>query len=63
MGNINGTFVLHAYCLRLLCPPVTYTPARFPWREVNLLVRCALSGEAPVWQRAACRACVNSSRI
>jgi len=24
MVNINGTFVLHAYCLRLLCPPVTY---------------------------------------
>ena len=20
MANINGTFVLHAYCLRLLCP-------------------------------------------
>lgn len=63
MANINGTFVLHAYYLRLLCPPVTYTPARFPWREVDLSVRCALSGEAPVWQRAACRACVNSSRI
>lgn len=47
MANINGTFVLHAYCLRLLCPPVTYTPARFPWREVNLFVRCALSGGAP----------------
>lgn len=47
MVNINGTFVLHAYCLRLLCPPVTYTPARFPWREVDLFVRCALSGEAP----------------
>ncbi len=47
MANINGTFVLHAYCLRLLCPPVTYTPARFPWREVNSSIRCALSGEAP----------------
>lgn len=47
MANINGTFVLHAYCLRLLCPPVTYTPARFPWREVNLFARCALSGGAP----------------
>lgn len=46
MANINGTFVLHAYYLRLLCPPVTYTPARFPWREVDLFVRCALSGEA-----------------
>lgn len=47
MGNINGTFVLHAYCLRLLCSSVTYTPARFPWREVNSFARCALSGEAP----------------
>ena len=47
MANINGTFVLHAYCLRLLCPPVTYTPARFPWREVNSFVGCALSGETP----------------
>ena len=47
MANINGTFVLQAYCLRLLCPPVTYTPARFPWREVNLFARCALSGGAP----------------
>lgn len=47
MANINGTFVLYAYCLRLLCPPVTYTPTRFPWREVNLFVKCALSGGAP----------------
>ena len=47
MGNIIGSFVLHAYCLRLLCSSVTYTPARFPWREVNSFVRCALSGEAP----------------
>ena len=31
----------------LFCPPVTYAPARFPWREVNLSIRCALSGEAP----------------
>lgn len=46
MANINGTFVLHAYCLRLLCSSVTYTPARFPWREVNSFMRCALSGEA-----------------
>ena len=47
MANINGTFVLYAYCLRLLCPPVTYTPARFPWREVDSSIGCALSGEAP----------------
>ena len=40
------TLALHARFACPLRPPVTYAPARFPWREVNWLVRCALSGEA-----------------